>query len=299
MNSPRLYSLVFATLLLFGSGLLFAQLPHSDHVIVVMEENHSYEDVFNSSSMPWLTGMAKQYAVAQYSYANAHYSIPNYMWVTAGRAVTFHDNTTSKFDVDNIVRYLLVGGKTWKEYADSLPYAGYTGYNTGNYVERHNPFAYFTDVANSSQKYNIVPFTHFTQDVGARRLPNFSFVTPNLLHDGHNGSLAAADAWLKAYIAPVLNTPAFQPGGDGVLIITFDESHDSDCRPNASCAALPGNVGGGRIATVIIGPQVKRGYRSTTRYMEQNVLRTVLGLLGITGGPGASATAKPMADMFR
>jgi len=57
--------------------------------------------------------------------------------------VTLNDNTTAIFDVDNIVRHLLIAGKTWKEYAESLPYAGYTGYNTGYYVERHNPFAIF------------------------------------------------------------------------------------------------------------------------------------------------------------
>ncbi len=294
-NSPFL----LLTMVICGIASGFGQMPRSNHVIIVMEENHSYENVFNSTSMPWLTGMAKKYASADYSYANAHYSIPNYMWMTAGQAVTFRDNTTAKFNVDNIVRHLLVAGMTWKEYAESLPYAGYTGYNTGYYVERHNPFAYFTDVANSSEKNNIVPFREFAPDMKADRLPNFAFVTPNLMHDAHNGTLAEADQWLKTYIAPVLNTPAFQPGGDGVLIITFDESHDSDCRPNPSCSTLPGNVGGGRVATVIIGPNVKRGYRSTTRYMEQNVLRTALGLLGIQGGPGASAAARPMIDMFR
>jgi acid phosphatase len=294
-NSPWLLILT----MIFGVSVAYGQMPQSNHVIIVMEENHSYENVFNGTSMPWLTSMAKQYASAEYSYANAHYSLPNYMWLTAGRAVTFHDNTTAKFNVDNIVRYLLVGGKTWKEYAEGLPYIGYTGYNTGYYVERHNPFAYFTDVAYSSEKSNIVPFTHFAKDINGQRLPNFAFVTPNLMHDAHNGTLAEADQWLKNYIAPVLKSPAFQPGGDGVLIITFDESHDSDCRPNPSCGTLPGNVGGGRVATVMIGPKVKRGYRSSARYMEQNVLRTALDLLGIAGGPGASASARPMADMFR
>lgn len=297
-NRPAQVLLIVA-LLSLGSTLLHAQLPHSSHVVIVMEENHSYEDVFNGTSMPWLKGMAKQYAFAQYSYADAHYSLPNYMWLTTGQAVTFNDRTTSKFDVDNIVRYLLVGGKTWKEYAESLPYAGYIGYSTGAYVEGHDPFSYFKDVVNSSQKDNIVPFTQFSQDVAAGRLPNFAFVTPNGSHDGHNAPLAAADAWLKTNIAPVLKMPPFQPGGDGVLIITFDESRDTDCRPNPTCGHLPGNVGGGRIATVIIGPQVKQGYRSATPYMEENVLRTILDLLGISGGPGASATAKPMADIFR
>jgi phosphatidylinositol-3-phosphatase len=275
--------------------VLLTAVPPSSHVVLVVEENHSYESVIGNSAMPFLNQLASQYGLATQYFANEHASIPNYFWLTAGQSVTFDDNTKSFFNVDNIVRYLLTAGKTWKSYAESLPYAGYTGYNVGPYVKRHNPIPYFTDVAFSSQKYNVVPFTQFGADLRNGALPNFSFVSPNLLHDAHDGSPAMADQWLQKNIGPLLVSPAFQPGGDGILIITFDESFDEDCRP-VSCEF--GLEKGGRVATVIAGPRVKRGFKSTTFYQHQNLLKTIGIALGLHGVPGGAAGASAMSDFF-
>jgi phosphatidylinositol-3-phosphatase len=276
----------------------FTAIPASNHVILVLEENHSYESVRGNPSMPLLNSWADHYGLATQYYANEHASIPNYFWLTAGQPVTFDDNTKLSFDVDNIVRHLLAAGKTWKSYAESLPHAGYTGYNVGLYVKRHNPFPYFTDVAFSTQKYNIVPFTQFATDLQNGNLPNFSFVAPNLLHSAHDGTLAMADKWLQTNIAPLLSTPAFQAGGDGLLIITFDESNDEDCRPTPTCdpAAVEH---GGRVMTVLVGPKVKEGSSSTNLYMHENLLRTIGVSLGLTSLPGAANQAASMSDLFQ
>lgn len=282
-----------------------AQVPASQHVYIVVEENHSYESVVGQ--MPYLNGLAAKYALLTNSYANSHYSIPNYMWLTTGAYVTSNDNTQLTFNVDNITRHLAVAGKSWKEYAEGLPNTGYVGYNLPSgcgsnctYVERHNPFPYFSDVATSSEALNIVPFTELAQDITNGTLPNYGFITPNLQDDAHNGTLAQADTWLQTNIAPLLATPAFQPGGDGILIITFDESADNDCRPAASCPALPENQGGGRIYTVVIGPQVKKGCQSNVFTEHHGVLRTMMESLGLssTGFPGAAANTFDLADVF-
>ena len=52
-----------------------AQVPASQHVYIVVEENHSYESVVGQ--MPYLNGLAAKYALLTNSYANSHYSIPN------------------------------------------------------------------------------------------------------------------------------------------------------------------------------------------------------------------------------
>ena len=274
-----------------------AAVPASQHVFVLVLENHSYESVIGNPTMPYLNMLAKRYGLATQYYANSHYSIPNYMWLAAGAVVTTNDNTTARFDVDNIVRHLQVAGKTWKEYAEGLPYAGYVGYNVGNYVERHNPFPYFMDVANSSEKYNIVPFTELAADIAARTLPNYAFITPNLVDDAHNGTLSSSDKWLQAHLPVLLNSPEFQ--SDGILFITFDESVDSDCRPAPSCPPLPESKGGGRVATIVIGPKVKPGYRSTHFYQHPSVLKTMALALGLTTFPGAAATAADMSEFFQ
>src|SRR6266567_1792319 len=231
-------------LTLLGSASLgFAQVPASTHVFLVMEENHSYSSVIGSSSMPYLNSLAKKYSLGTQYYANTHPSIGNYFTLSAGQMITNNDSFCATLTQDNIVRHLLTAGKTWKAYAESLPDAGYTGCASGYYVKRHNPLAYFSDVANSSQKYNLVPFSKFASDLINRNLPNYSFIVPNLIHDAHDGSLGAADSWLKTNIAPLIASATFQK--DGILIIVFDESFDTDKQH-----------GGGHVATIVIGPRV-------------------------------------------
>ncbi len=276
----------------------FTQSTTIKHVVVVVEENHSYESVIGSNAMPYLNSLASRYSVATKYYADAHDSIPNYFWMTAGAPLTYDDGTSKSFDVDNIVRHLLVSGRTWKAYAESIPYAGYIGYDTGYYVKHHNPFAYFTDVRNSSEKMNIVPVNHLLQDASAGHLPSLAFVVPNLVHDGHSGSLGTADQWLQKYIKPVLATAPFQSGGNGLLIVVFDESYHSDCRSANVCKPGYGPFGG-RVVTVLAGPRARTSTKSYHTYSHQNLLSTVCYALKLSGCPGKGGSASAMTDMLR
>src|SRR6185312_15504230 len=140
-------------IMLFGLCLaaasVFAQVPHSNHVVMVMEENHGYSSVIGSSSMPYLNSLAKEYGLATQYYANTHPSIGNYFMLTTGQIITNNDGYNGTVTADNLVRHLLNGGLTWKSYAEGLPYVGYTGGDTGRYIRHHNPFTYLSDVMNS------------------------------------------------------------------------------------------------------------------------------------------------------
>lgn len=267
-------------------SLATAQVPRSNHVVVVVEENHSYSSVIGNSAMPYLNGLATKYGLAKQYYANTHPSIGNYFEMTTGKIITNNDNFSSTVTADNMVRHMLSAAKTWKSYAEGLPSVGYIGGDTGSYVRHHNPFSYFSDVRNSSvERLNLVPATRFLTDVSNHTLPQFSFLVPDNANNGHNGSLAQADNWLKAHIAPLLNSTAFQQ--DGILIILFDESFNWDTAH-----------GGGHVATVVVGPKVKRGYKSTWFYQHQSLLKTVLKALGLGSYPGAAASAPAMNDFF-
>jgi acid phosphatase len=280
----RLIWTSIALLLLCACSL--AQVPQAGHVFVVLEENHSYSSVIGSSSMPYLNSLAAKYGLATQYYANTHPSIGNYFMLTTGQIITNNDGYMSTVNADNIVRHLMVAGKNWKSYAESLPYAGYVSGDVYPYSRHHNPLSYFSDVVNSStEKYNLVPFTQFTKDLANSTLPNFSFIVPNMLHDAHDGTLAQADAWLKTYIAPLISSPTFQR--DGMLIIVFDESFNADTAH-----------GGGHISAVVISPKGKTGFRSSTFYQHQSALKTILQALGTTSYPGAAASAPAMADFF-
>ena len=270
-------------------------IPQSKHVWIITEENHSYEKVIGNSNMPYLNSMAKKYAVATQYYANIHNSLTDLMRVVAGQNVTLWDNTTFCYNVDNIVRHLLLHGMTWKTYQEDLPYAGFTGLSWAGYLRRHNPLIDFTDVCAPSQKLNSVPFSQLAKDISNNATPNYAFISPNVSHDAHNGTLAQADQWLSQQVPKILSRPEFQSGGDGLLFIIWDEG---TLYTDNRCSASDSTGCGGRVAIVVIGPKVKRGFKSQTLYHHQSLLRTVCDAFRFTSCPGGAGSAPPMTDFF-
>jgi len=256
------------------------------HVFLLVEENHGFSSVVGNADMPYLNSLAAQYGLATQYFANTHPSIGNYFMLTTGQIVTNNDSFTGVVSDDNVVREFNNAGISWKSYAESLPRAGYTGGNMGNYLRRHNPFSFFSDVLNyPSQAANLVPFSQFAGDLAAGKLPAFTYIVPNNQNDAHNGTLAQADQWLQQNIEPLLDSPLFQK--DGLLILTWDEAEDSDT-----------SHGGGRVATLIISPKAKAGLQSQTFYQHQSALRLILSSLGVTNFPGASVSAPTMDEFF-
>jgi acid phosphatase len=213
--------------------------------------------------------------------------------------VTPNNNSTTCFNLDNVVRHVIAQGMTWRSYQEDLPYAGYTGLSWLEYVRRHNPLINFTDTCAASQATNSAPFTQLATDIANHATPNYAYITPNLLNDAHDGTLAAADHWLSQNVPAILALPEFQPGGDGLLFIVFDEADLSgNGTQDNRCTATISAGCGGRLATLVIGPQVKPGYQSAVRYDHANLLRTVCDALGFASCPGAGAVASPMFDFF-
>lgn len=277
---------VLVVLCLCFASLAFAQLPTFNHVYIVMEENTNYASVVGNSAMPYLNSLINKYGLATQYYANTHPSIGNYFMLTTGQIITNNDGYTGTVTADNVVRHLLTAGKTWKAYEESLPYTGYIKPDTGNYVRRHCPLSFLSDVVNSStQKMNLVPFTQFPKDMANNALPAYSFITPNICNDAHNCSLGTADAWLKKNIDPLVQNAAFKNGD--LLIIAFDESANDNTH------------GGGRVVWVAISPKYsKAGYKSTTLYQHQSTLRLMMQGLGLASYPGKAGSAPNMSEFF-
>ena len=305
MNRSKLTTIagkVSVALALIIGVSAFAQVPRSNHVYIVAEENHSYEHLVGSIYMPYLNSLLAKGGTATQFYANEHGSLENYLIVTSGQYLTHNNDTLATFNVDNIERHLLINGKTFKSYAQTLPYAGYTGLYSGAYMKRHAPLPYYTDMANSSLLMHHVSTTEMAKDIANNTLPNFAFITPDGDHDMHNcpnglnACLQTADNWLKANLAPLLATAPFQPGGDGVLIIWADEA---DLSTDNRCSATVLTGCGGHILVAMIGPQIKAGFKSTTTYHHPSVLRTMLEALGTTANfPSAANTAPDMREFF-
>jgi phosphatidylinositol-3-phosphatase len=257
------------------------------HVVLVVEENHSFSEVIGNSSMPYLNSLASSNGLATQYFANTHPSIGNYFALTTGQVITNNEVNPPIVTADNIVRELVAAGKTWKSYAEGLPSVGYTGGDVGLYAQHHNPFALLSDVVNSpTQAANMVPFTQFATDLANKQLPQFSYIVPNQVDNAHDAPLQAADAWLQANIDPLVKSSLFQT--DGLLIITFDESDFGDLAH-----------GGGHVATVVVGPSAKKGFQSQTFYQHESTLRLILKSLGVTVFPGNAANAPDMTEFFQ
>ncbi|KAA6461818.1 hypothetical protein DYQ86_09195 [Acidobacteria bacterium AB60] len=266
--------------------------PASQHVVLVMEENQDYAGVVgNAAGWPNLNKMMQQGALSTNYFADVHPSIGNYFMLTTGQVLTTNDSSTAVWNVDNVARRLLGANVPFKVYAEGIS-QGYLGGNTGNYVIRHNPFAMLSDVAGSPQVASqvIQPFSQFGADVANKALPEFSFIVPDIMDDAHSGTPQQADTWLQTNVVSVLSgMPAFQPGGDGVLIVAFDEAGDTDT-----------THGGGQVAVVFWGPLAASGYqqKSATVYQHESLLRTVMDLLSLPNPPGSAANAPSMAEFF-
>jgi phosphatidylinositol-3-phosphatase len=295
------------------------KLPVFQHVFVVVEENQTYDQVIgNTKDMPYLNSLAEKYGLATNYFANTHPSINNYFYLTAGRKGTKPPFVSESadlypFDVDgpNVASILSSHGKTWKSYAEDLPRQGYIGGNAGDYVKRHNPFAYFETVRkNGAQRANIVPFKQLKTDVERNALPDYGFIVPNIYDDAHNDplthrgapcgdaeALQRADNWLRENIGPLIDSTVFQQGG--LLVITFDEACASG--PGADSRLdlkRPGSEGGGHVATILVSPKIAPGTKSDRLYHHQSVARLSLEALGVDVFPRHAATAPDMRELF-
>src|SRR5579864_2701465 len=236
-----------------GTGVI----PVVAHVFVLVEENHAYESVIGNASMPYTNSLAQRYGLATQYFANRHNSLPNYFMLTVGGLVTTNDLFTGTVASDNVVRALTAAGKSWKIYAESLPSTGYLGPTAVPYSKDHNPFAYISDVLNSSsQSANIVSFTELATDLKNGTLPDYAMILPNAANDGHDcpneassctdtQKLANIDQWIQTNVGPLINSIASQ---NSMLIYTWDESNVNDLAN-----------GGGHVATILVSPKVRSG----------------------------------------
>jgi len=260
--------IIVAILTLCAAGM-FGGTPQSKHVVLVVEENHSFDAVITRGGMPYLKSLAERYTLLTNYYGNHHPSIGNYFMMTTGQTISTNDGYNGTVPYDNLISQLVTANKTWKAYGDSLPEQGYIGGNERPYVKKHFPIAYFENVRNDpAQRKNLVPAEQFIADLRSQGLPDFSLLIPNLDHDAHDGSLKEADDWLRRYIEPLLANPDFQK--DGILIVTFDESVKSDP-----------DHGGGHITTVVIGPLAKEHFADATFYQHESLFATLEQILGL------------------
>lgn len=258
--------------------IAFAQqaetLPAPAHIVVVMEENHSYSDIIGSSQAPYINTLAAEGALFTASFAITHPSQPNYLAIFSGSTQGITDDSCPHtFSTASLESELLAANKTFTGYSEGLPKAGSTVCTSGEYARKHVPWTDFSkDNSNDNQ-----PFTSFPTDF--TKLPLVSFVIPNLLDDMHDGTIQQGDIWLQTNLSAYVN---WAMTNNSILIITWDEDDGSESN---------------QIPTIFVGEQVKPG-KYSEKINHYSVLRTIEQIYKLKH-LGASGSAKPIKDAWK
>jgi phosphatidylinositol-3-phosphatase len=280
-----------------AAGATDKNLPQPDHVVLVILENHSFDQIIDPSRAPFIHSLAAEGALFVNAFAISHPSQPNYFALFSGSTQGVRDSDYHKFDAPNLAIALSDVNKSFVGYIE-----------TGSPRE-HNPWESFNNARQAERNLTELP-SNFTQ------LPTVAFIIPNLNHDMH-GSVRDRESWLKDHlhtiipswlkeylrvIIPNLNRDRDQRlirDGDtwlkdhldayvqwakahnSLLIVTFDEDDDH---------------AGNHIPTIILGAHVRPG-RYAERITHYNVFSTLLAMYALP--PFAEAvTSSPIYSIW-
>jgi phosphatidylinositol-3-phosphatase len=321
---PKISRICAIALLACGPGSLAlgadwpSTLPVYDHIVIVVEENKDFEQIFGDKfDAPYLKTLATEGASISRMFGEEHYSQGNYFWLFSGsdQNVGFFDRVPSAashpdfpFKASSLGEQLIKKGLSFKGYAESLPAIGSTvdvdppGCNRDCvYARKHVPWISFANVPNATTvgTSSNLRFADFPSDYS--QLPTVAIVIPNLDNDMHNGSpsesIPAGNAWLRRNLDGYYQ---WAKTHNSLLIVTFDENDDQDgyaglTNPLASPSPTYPPVDRhnqllldlqNRIVTIFAGAHIKPGlkpdaYAEGKGITHVNILRTIEAMYGL------------------
>ena len=255
-----------------------AQVPGYQHVFLFYFENSDYNQIVgNTKQAPYLNSLISQGALLTNFYAEEHPSDGNYLAFAGGS--TFgappddpeEENPLYTINAPNIGDLVDAQGETWKAYTQSSN-GPCDDTVHGYYWNDDQPMLYFADVRDNPAycASHVVPLEQLSGDLSsAATTPNFAWIAPDDCSDMEGCGIAAGDAFLKAELTQIMNSPAWRTQRS-LAVITFDEDAQDSQHPAQ------------RVPTIVIGSQgVRRGVTDSTRYTHYSLLRTVEAALGL------------------
>jgi hypothetical protein len=259
--------------------------PHLGRVAVMVLENRSYEQVIGNPSAPYINSLARKGALETRYYAITHPSLPNYIALTTGGHVGVNsDCATCRAEGRSLVNQLDSAKISWRAYFESVPPRAAMPYVNGEAYNRHyNPFVYTEDIPGRDLAFDTRNFATLSHDLATNSLHRFSWIAPNIWHDGHTAKLAAADRFASRLVPRVVKAL----GPHGVLFLTWDEGQRTDLRGAHG-------KGGGHIPLIAVGPAAKPGARVNVPANHYALLKTIEAGLGLSQLGHARGAATPL-----
>ena len=267
-------------------------------VFTIVMENKSASDIVGNKDAPYINQLIAQGALAAgYHDPFVHPSEPNYFWMMAGEnfGVLDDDDPTSHHldSKSHLADQIEAAGLTWKSYQEGMG-ASCGLQSHDRYAAKHDPFVYFDDIngwdgtafqPSARCNTHVVDYSQLDADLANHTVPSYVFITPNLDHDMHDGSIAQGDAWLAGQLPKLLASDAFENGG--VLFLLWDEG---------SGGLSPGDDP----PFIVLSPNGKTGYVSHVDYDTSAYLKTVENVLGVQSllCDPARDTVPVMDDLF-
>lgn len=263
-----------------------AGVPRLDHVVVVVMENKSCDEV---QGQPYVASLVAAGGTLLADHAVTHPSQPNYLalWAASTLGVTTDDCPApgSPFIAENLGHACEAAGKTWRSYSEALPAAGstvcsYAGdASTGLYTRKHDPWTQFGNLNHMNER----PYSDLALDLVSGPLPALTFIVPDNCHNTHNSGTPGCgvpdgDAWLAANLPPILAAL----GSRGLLILTWDEDDQSAAN---------------HVLTVFVGAPVMPGATSSAAATHYTLVRTICDGLALPAF-GLAAAEAPVVDLW-
>ena len=285
--------------LLISTNKNYAQtLPHPDHIVVCIMENHPYNSlvannsIFGNPAAPYINALTTDSGSANFTNMHAieHPSQPNYLDMFSGSnqgMTTDNLPTNYPFTTPNLARQLIDSSLTYIAYSEDLPSVGFDGdYNS--YARKHNPVTNWVGTGTNQVDSTLnQPLTAFPSPTGYDSLPTVAYVVPNKDNDMHNGTdparITLADTWLQTHLDSYIQ---WAKTHNSLFILTWDED-------DGTSAALLSN----QIPTIFVGEMVKTGqYSENINHF--NVLRTIEDMYNL-GHAGQAAGKSPITDCWK
>jgi phosphatidylinositol-3-phosphatase len=251
------------------------------HVALIMFENKPLKKIVgNTADAPYLNSLVKACSYSKSDLSLSTTSLANYVALTSGYtgcSVIDSNGLCTKLTpitankpssvwpqaTKSIFELMGANATEWNESAPSN--CALTG--TGDYVDNHAPFHYYTRTQKTICPLYDQPFPASPETTLSAQ---FNLIIPNkndIMHKVPNSTISQriqnGDNWAKVFIPQLLNSASYQ-AGNTAIIITWDEGNGSNFY----------------VPLIILTPYTQTGGVSSVAYNHYSVLKGIQQMVG-------------------